>query len=351
MPVQSVAPRRHVATSTESLNTGDTGPRVTQLQNKLNGLGFNCGSADGDFGPKTKAAVQSFQRAHGLTADGIVGPNTQAALNNARPQGGTTSTPSTGTTAHRAPDTNLHRGSTGGAVRQLQGDLARVGVNAGGADGQYGPQTERAVKQFQAQWGLSTDGAYGPSTRAALNRALAGERAPHPNAQAPSGQPTGGTGGTTGTGPVNAPGGTPGGRAALASAQSQIGVREATGNNDGVPADRYSGGRQEPWCANFVAWNFRQAGHQLPGNQRMLASVQYMEDTMKQNGTHFGRGTQTPQPGDIIFFRWADGSRHVGMVESVANGRVNTVEGNTSNRVDRRNYSLDSGSITGYARP
>jgi Transglycosylase-like domain/Putative peptidoglycan binding domain len=37
-------------------------------------------SADGVYGPKTRAAVKRFQRAHGLTADGVAGPQTLAAL-------------------------------------------------------------------------------------------------------------------------------------------------------------------------------------------------------------------------------------------------------------------------------
>ncbi|HZG96279.1 MAG TPA: peptidoglycan DD-metalloendopeptidase family protein [Mycobacteriales bacterium] len=39
--------------------------------------------ADGDFGPQTLAAVQSFQRSHELIPDGIVGPRTWGALLNA----------------------------------------------------------------------------------------------------------------------------------------------------------------------------------------------------------------------------------------------------------------------------
>lgn len=140
---------------------------------------------------------------------------------------------------------------------------------------------------------------------------------------------------------------------ALQQARSQIGVRERTGRNDGIPASRYSGGRREPWCANFVSWAFRKAGKPLPGNQRSLASVQYMEDQMKKAGK-FHRGT--PKPGDIIFFKNRGASdrgpgRHVGIVERVANGRVYTIEGNSGNRVRRRSYSLKNARISGYGRP
>jgi peptidoglycan hydrolase-like protein with peptidoglycan-binding domain len=37
-------------------------------------------SADGVYGPKTRAAVKRFQRAHGLAADGVAGPRTLAVL-------------------------------------------------------------------------------------------------------------------------------------------------------------------------------------------------------------------------------------------------------------------------------
>lgn len=46
----------------------------------LQRAGFYSGALDGIPGPQLRAAIVSFQRAHGLAPDGIVGPNTRAAL-------------------------------------------------------------------------------------------------------------------------------------------------------------------------------------------------------------------------------------------------------------------------------
>jgi peptidoglycan hydrolase-like protein with peptidoglycan-binding domain len=56
------------------------GKAVTQLQQRLNELGFDSGKVDGSFGARTEAAVKAFQAKRGLEADGIVGPKTWAAL-------------------------------------------------------------------------------------------------------------------------------------------------------------------------------------------------------------------------------------------------------------------------------
>lgn len=59
-----------------TVRRGARGGITRLIQQRLNALGFNCGSADSIFGAKTEAAVKAFQRAHGLAADGIVGKNT-----------------------------------------------------------------------------------------------------------------------------------------------------------------------------------------------------------------------------------------------------------------------------------
>ena len=67
-------------TTQPMLRTGSRGDAVRKLQEMLNALGYDCGSVDGIFGSKTKAAVLAFQKANGLAADGIVGPLTWGKL-------------------------------------------------------------------------------------------------------------------------------------------------------------------------------------------------------------------------------------------------------------------------------
>lgn len=59
----------------ETLRRGDTGPLVTELQQRL-----GMPESQPLFGPKTEAAVREFQRQRGMVPDGIVGPKTWAAV-------------------------------------------------------------------------------------------------------------------------------------------------------------------------------------------------------------------------------------------------------------------------------
>ena len=67
-------------TTQPMLRIGSRGDAVRKLQEMLNAKGYTCGSVDGIFGSKTKAAVLAFQKANGLGADGIVGPLTWGKL-------------------------------------------------------------------------------------------------------------------------------------------------------------------------------------------------------------------------------------------------------------------------------
>jgi hypothetical protein len=72
-------------------------------------------------------------------------------------------------------DPVLKRGSRGGRVRMLQRCLLVAGhvLRRYGADGDFGAETEAAVKAFQTKNGLARDGEYGPKTAAKLRGALA----------------------------------------------------------------------------------------------------------------------------------------------------------------------------------
>lgn len=59
-----------------TLNPGTISGDVKTVQQILTGQGYNVGPIDGNFGPQTLSAVQSFQRAKGLVPDGIIGPQT-----------------------------------------------------------------------------------------------------------------------------------------------------------------------------------------------------------------------------------------------------------------------------------
>lgn len=61
------------------LRRGSHGQQVKELQAYLNGYGYAL-AVDGDFGPKTDAAVHGFQRAKRIEVDGLVGPVTRGKL-------------------------------------------------------------------------------------------------------------------------------------------------------------------------------------------------------------------------------------------------------------------------------
>lgn len=70
------------------LKRGEHGAEVRGMQETLNKLGYRDAQghplkADGDFGDRSKQALQAFQQAHGLKDDGIAGPKTLEALKKA----------------------------------------------------------------------------------------------------------------------------------------------------------------------------------------------------------------------------------------------------------------------------
>lgn len=103
------------------------------------------------------------------------------------------------------------------------------------------------------------------------------------------------------------------------------------------------------WCACFVSWCGEQCGYLASG---VMPKFSLCSDGAKwfQNKGKFKDGSYTPMAGNIIFFdRGNDGSiDHVGIVESVKKGTVNTIEGNSGDAVRRRSYPIGDNEIYGY---
>lgn len=82
---------RPLAATDGVLEQGERGPEIKHLQQTLTHLGYRDAQGrllktDGDFGDRTKQALQAFQRDHDIDPLGIVGPKTKAALHTAEQQ-------------------------------------------------------------------------------------------------------------------------------------------------------------------------------------------------------------------------------------------------------------------------
>jgi hypothetical protein len=138
---------------------------VRALQKKL-GV-----SADGVYGPKTRAAVKRFQRSHGLAVDGVVGPQTLAAL-------GLAATQQTNATEQPA-STNADQGTLD-RIAQCESGGDPTAVSADGTyRGKY--QFDRETWQQMGGTGDPADAPEAEQDRVAAKLLAARGTAPWPN--------------------------------------------------------------------------------------------------------------------------------------------------------------------------
>ena len=138
---------------------GDGGEAVAEIIGKLQRLRLLDDRPRWVYDEATAVAVRGFQQQRGLVVDGMVGPQTYRALDEAR---------------WRLGDRLLTfvpvHPMAGDDVLALQSRLQELGFAVARLDGFFGPDTQRAVTEFQRNLGLPADGTCGPSTFKALDR-------------------------------------------------------------------------------------------------------------------------------------------------------------------------------------
>lgn len=143
------------------------------------------------------------------------------------------------------------------------------------------------------------------------------------------------------------------GQRALAFAQQEIGQAEQPpGSNDSPRIGEYrtatAGSGIGPWCAYFVSWAAKNAGAPLGEAGQGFGSVAAVSAWAQRTGRwNPAASGQPPQAGDLVVW----GGQHIGIVESVdADGKIHTIEGNSSNMVTRRTHDASGDGATGYVR-
>ena len=244
------------------------------------------------------------------------------------------------TTPPPYPGHTLHNQSTSPDVSLLQQRLLDLGIReVGTADGEFGDDTEHAVRLFQARSEddagepLVADGVVGSKTWRALFGVHTPAVAP-PAASMPAGSLL---------------------HTVLEIAADQIGEREVPlGSNRGPMVDQYlqsvsAGLLGNPWCMAFVYWCFEQAAARqgVPNPAPKTASVwnawdaaQTMPGVEIVTAAEAVRDSSKVVPGMVFFLDTGGRTGHTGFVSDIVQGRLVTIEGNTNDGGSREGIGV-----------
>ncbi len=243
------------------LSYGEKSDVVLSCQQRLKELGYLTTTPDGAYGNDTVAAVKQFQSRNDLVVDGYLGPSTRLAL----------------TSADAQPN-GMVLGEQGDSVIRIQQLLNKYGyLSSSNVTGYYGEVTEKAVKAFQSNNGLTSDGTVGLQTMNKLT-----------GSSVKSAGSSGSSGGSSKGGTVKGGSGVSG---LLSIASSKLGRPYVWGSKGPDSFD----------CSGFVYWCLNQAGVR----QSYITSSGWSNVGKYTKITSFG----SLQAGDIIVV-----SGHVGIV-------------------------------------
>lgn len=280
---------------------------IRPIQVALKNKGYYIPELDGVANEDTYNAVLKYQTDNGMTADGMVGPATKAALLGGSDGSGTVSYVQ-------------KLGSNGALALYLQRMLNVLGYNVP-TDGVFTEETRNAILSFQTENGLDPDGQVGPATWTKLFQLY---KVPIPK---------------TGIEKF----------VAVAKHELDWNYQEDNANNI-TPYGQWYGANGNPWCAMFVSWCASQANiidSVVPRYSWCPSGASWYKNQGRYRRPASG---YVPKIGDVIFFYNAEKGRvaHTGIVIGGSNSSVSTIEGNSSDGVNARVYSLGDSSIDGY---
>lgn len=143
----------------------------------------------------------------------------------------------------------------------------------------------------------------------------------------------------------------------VAIATGCLGIKEATGHNDGLPDLFFNRALADgsAWCACFLLAIYEVCATRPPLHDSskeffLYRKVSNLEEGMVRKGWHFGKYIR-PKRNDIIFLSRDGGSGHAALVVDTGVDRIFTIEGNLSNSVASTSHDRTSPRIRLYARP
>jgi uncharacterized protein (TIGR02594 family) len=233
--------------------------------------------------------------------------------------------------------TNLKLGARGTEVQQIQLLLNSLlkPTPPLRPDGNFGPRTDKALREFQRLKSLDPDGVAGPRTRTALGL----KATPTPTAAVSPPAQAGG----------NAPW--------LDIAVAELGVHE-----DSTPGKHHariieyhatttlrSTTDETPWCSSFVNWVMKQAGIRGTGN------------ALAKSWLDWGTALATPRPGAVTVIKRktsgldsATGSStgfHVAFLISATPGHIRLLGGNQGDQVKYSTFNTQAYEVRGHRWP
>ena len=149
-------------------------------------------------------------------------------------------------------------------------------------------------------------------------------------------------------------------RSYLGASQGDINHKHIVDTYNGhLPLARgYKVTYKDAWCATTVSAASIECGYTkiIPTE----CSCTRMITILKALGSWTGNDNYVPKPGDIVFYNWnakteaqdVDGlANHVGVVESVANGKITVIEGNKDGKCARRTIPIGWKYIHSFGLP